>query len=563
MYCCDRRFPVEAVEWFCRGSLDDRNERKTLHLYFPRDISQLRSAYQRAAGGYRIGKANVPRTTLPLDLDSNSTDEDTVREYSGKQLPLSQEAVMLGIVGELQAHQTKIVLLRATSALDQLFLSRYLRQAYSDARIITVSADLLFARELEDARLHGVMALTTYSLTPAADHEFHNDAQIHSDRVFPNTHAVGTYNAVKLLMEKGQLGQGECTSRAADRECLHLFQYEWPMLSRGTNPLIRVLHPPVHLTVLGHGGFWEMAVLPERAEDAANQSEADRVKKAEYVQGEVAFSSLPSVDDPRDRPRPNAPGQQKANDTPQGDKPLEEEQPQIWYVLWIVAVGVSLAYAYFIWFPSVLSSSQSVAQLAPSMPDSRGTLLALTALLHFSLLLAVFWPYWYLFKNGTRGLEIAGLLVAMAAVAVSGAADLRRRSSIMHTKLLLGSFVLMLLVLWIAWKPDYFHYMSVFRSVHLASGLSELLSVLLLLSAGLWGAWYSLSGTSLLDARRTILPSLRIDSLQLSESQHDLVQRRRSILEEGQHELRNLLNATHVDKRALLLTMFENDRLRR
>jgi hypothetical protein len=111
--------------------------------------------------------------------------------------------VLLGITASLRAHHTKIVVLRASNPLDMMFLTRYLRQYYPQGRLVTMGADLLFRREIEDDVLHGIMAVTSYSLLPREDEETTGagaTAHVHLVRVFASSDEAGAFNAMLSLL---------------------------------------------------------------------------------------------------------------------------------------------------------------------------------------------------------------------------------------------------------------------------------------------------------------------------------------------------------------------------
>jgi hypothetical protein len=58
---------------------DGARERSVPHVYFPREISQLRNAYQHNLTVQTTADKNQ-RITLPLDLESSGSDDDTVRQ---------------------------------------------------------------------------------------------------------------------------------------------------------------------------------------------------------------------------------------------------------------------------------------------------------------------------------------------------------------------------------------------------------------------------------------------------------------------------------------------------
>jgi len=235
----------------CDKKENSKEQQCMLKLYFPREISQLRAAYQKDIAGASDNNANAPpRDILRATPDVPGSEDDTVPVYSSKQMPLSQEAVMLGIVSELRRHNSQYILIRATDPLDQLFLARYLRTEYPQGRIVTIGADMLFRREAEDPRLHGVLALTTYSVVPTANHNFKSSEDEHIERVFPSSNEAATYNAMRSLLTAWVSDSVEICQHGEDllkgshcrhvlkrytqeddpnpRPSLRLYQYGWP-----------------------------------------------------------------------------------------------------------------------------------------------------------------------------------------------------------------------------------------------------------------------------------------------------------------------------------------------
>lgn len=179
------------------------------YLYFPREISQLRSEYSKEISNQSAASTagQLPQTNLRLDLELTGKDDDSVAPYAIAQTAVSQQAVMRAIVLELDRHEAKFILLRASDPMDELFLASYLHDNYPQGRLVVPSPDLLLTRQ-EDAPLDGVLALNTYPLEPAAlntqcpgfdgvnvDGEFYGASQ-----------SVAAYNATTaLIKEMGRL----------------------------------------------------------------------------------------------------------------------------------------------------------------------------------------------------------------------------------------------------------------------------------------------------------------------------------------------------------------------
>ena len=156
-----------------------------LRLYFPRGIALLRTAYQNdpvLSSGTE--NSTGPHSRLKLNLDSTGSDDDSVPTYAGSQTALSQEAVMMGIVTVLRVYDPHFVILRATDPKDLLFLTRFFRMNYPQDRIITMGADQLYPRDVNDTIFRGVLSLTNYPLLPKQLTDF-NPPRPH--RVFANT----------------------------------------------------------------------------------------------------------------------------------------------------------------------------------------------------------------------------------------------------------------------------------------------------------------------------------------------------------------------------------------
>jgi hypothetical protein len=185
--------------------------RDALWLYYPRDMSALRAAYQTSIFKTTAPQqsSNVGRDRLPSDLaDAEGQNHDTIQSYAGNQTPLSQEAYLLGLVNAMRVHHVQYVILRSTNSIDQLFLARYLRRAFPDARIVTEGSDRLFERDTGLTGMGGTMSLSTYPLLEREREWVRNTDLSPSDaaalspgqRLFNSDSSEGTYIALRLLL---------------------------------------------------------------------------------------------------------------------------------------------------------------------------------------------------------------------------------------------------------------------------------------------------------------------------------------------------------------------------
>ena len=175
-------------------------------LYYPRDISTLRAAYQEkslfSSGSSQPAQGTPQQKDLPTDLaDPKGKEHDTVRTYAGDQTPLSQEAELLAIVAALRSHRAHYIVLRSSNTLDPLFLTNFLRRQYPEGRIVVLNSDLLYQRGQDALQLSGAMTLSTYPLFPIErDWTARQPIPYRSHRVFPENSTEGTYIAARLLL---------------------------------------------------------------------------------------------------------------------------------------------------------------------------------------------------------------------------------------------------------------------------------------------------------------------------------------------------------------------------
>jgi hypothetical protein len=510
----------------------DPDDKDFLRIYFPREISQLRSAYQHDLPVQlpEVAGKGQPRSTLPLNLADTGKDEDSIPPYARLQYPLSQEAVLLGITTALRAHHSRFVLIRATDPLDLLFLARYLRMAYPQGRIVTFGADMLFQREVEDNLLHGIMAITTYSLLPRADdgieipellaghpHVDHVSGHPHVDHVFPDSYSAGTYNAMLSLLAKSPASDG-----GADVDPVPYTEYGWPELSDQTAPPGKFLKGTPWLTVLGRGAYWPMALL-----DTFPRNDAEWNHSVE--------SGLHVI----------------KGGAPRHDLDFKRNAPTPWVLLCGLGCLLVVVHLVLTWGGSIIFMSNAGANLAPVRNGHRTYLVMVADILFIVFMLLLLWPWeaWRIHLQATPASWMTWL--AFSLLAFGSFFDLWRRGARISARVV--GVVAVLGLIAVTWGYRFFTPSDVslflFRYIHVTSGISPLPACLMLLGAGLWWAWYSLAGTALLDDRRPRLPTkdeiLRLGGELLGE-------RLFYITEEGNKTLLGVMRPTTWDFRVYL-----------
>lgn len=495
----------------------NEGEEDLVRLHFPREISYFRTAYQKQITAQQ--KPDVSATgagTLQLDLQEARGDDDSVAPYATAQNPLSQEAVMRGILSELQKHGIKFTILYASDPADQLFLARYLRTGYPQGRVVITDPDLLFSRE-DDTLLRGVIGISAYALVPGLSdrlNPWHDSSELHRDHLFVSDTSVGTFNAMLgLLSVTGDPGNTNVPLARYD-------SYGIPWAECSTDINACQARPVLWLTILGRDGFWPLVGLA-----SADLHAADKQLPVAFL-GDIckwAESTLKPVKPP---PHPLA-----AEVKP--PHPL----PGAWKIAYWLCLLAFMIHTFLSWTGSILSDSEASTQFARTPEWRDAVIVALGALALATAFVVIMFikspiPFW---GQGYLSLWIVIEWVAFPVFVGATLWDLSKFREKRYVALFFA-VALTLIVCWqiLAWclPPAWPHWLHVHRiSVywstrvpHLSSGLSPALPVLLLLGAGYWWMWQSLRGVTLVDLRRPRLPQkadLGPFSYRLSEIEAD------------------------------------------
>jgi hypothetical protein len=486
--------PSSSVASPCDGSGD------VLHLYFPREISQLRSAYQRDLKENTTPDSvgtRPPRSTLRSNLDDSGSDDDSVPTYSALQTPLSQESVLMGIVSHLRKNHIQFIVIQATNPLDTLFLSRYLRIAFPDARIVTVGADLLFQREVDDTRFQGILAVDSYSLIPGLVDESSatlSPSRLRRERVFPFSYSVGTYNSMLSLLSKtldrtqsgaGTDGNGKCergrprhadVNYPPDLPEAPFAQYAWPRLAG--KPLGQNPHsPPLWLTVIGRDGYWPVAILDSQPFLYEKPNLASNIHATKST---AQNSNIPSL----------------------------HHLPFPWKILCSITIAIIVAYLTLILSGNIASPSETIACFANVKGPARNYILFVVDVILLILLLLLLWPAVRQTESGGDAYWNWLLGVTLLSLIVMGRGDLKRRGADRKARAFVITSIILIGIglLLFAERDEPYLNLLVYRYIHITSGVSPLVPLFLLTCSVLWWAWYSLNGLGLLDQRRPRLP---------------------------------------------------------
>src|SRR5882672_1194762 len=515
---------------------------KALKLYYPRDISSLRAAYQ-TKSLFDVGASSQPtdiqRRNLPSDLaDPSGKVHDSIRSYGGNQTPLNQEAFLLEIVTALRAFKAHYIFLRGSNTLDQLFLTNFLGRGYPDGRIVIFGSDLMFIRERGTTGLGGTMILSTYPLFPLERDWTEHQSLAAADRVFSTDTSEGTYVALRLLLNDKSFGDGKfdgkmnaetCQVRDEDLKTIFL-----PSIACKSDPIpdysppFWTLHdqcgefakrnadkkankgdgcpypgPATWLSVIGTNRFWPMASLTN---DTPNAAEVDQSKTERGYDRDKEPGGRPTI--------------------PVGMK-----------VFLLVLMGFSFFHAWCCWSGSYTAKPAFRAHFA-SNGKWRHTLLVFcgSCCVAFMAIVAgwgcgVFAAPVAGLENSWRELYWVRFICVMAALAIllhnrtayrlaedcSGGSGWPRMSRVgyMIRSLVLSGFFLVVIHLFyrhfVVFNEDVLltenRVLTYWRAMNLASGVSPMVPILLFFAGLYLSFWFTLHGLALFGPDRPCLPA--------------------------------------------------------
>jgi hypothetical protein len=486
---------------------------RPVHLYYPRDISALRSAYQEqsifSAGGKSDGTSSQPHTVLRPESSSGvHEDTDTIAPFSGNDLALTQEAQLYGIVNTLKTHGIRYIVLRSTNSLDYLFLTRFMHRAYPTAYIVTMGSDLLFAREVDSTEFRGVVSLSSFPLLPRGQdwtRQLENVPQ-HAHRIFGAYTMEGAYLAGRFVITDPGVSPEEAQSRQPFRHPAKadIPDYALPFWESERGTESADAEPATWLAVIGRDGYWPLATLKDTLGNTKR------------------FSNLAIVE--RDRNHAAA-------------SPQDEVLPQhlsltgSWRFLCVLAIlifGLHYFACRYGWDRQDLGMFVQFTRLH----GRRGQgLIAAGWTSICCLLLILFLTCARIFRFLTAGDQgwvflLGGATVAACVLALielrwwnapgaNEAASLKRseRERLRFHRLVTGSMFAGIVLFGAAgWlilefgRESESGVTTAYRSAHIMSGVSPVVPLVAVLAGFYWWFWQSLSGLALLSEGRPVLP---------------------------------------------------------
>jgi hypothetical protein len=262
--------------------------------------------------------------------------------------------------------------------------------------------------------------------------------------------------------------------------------------------------PLLWMTILGRDGFWPIVGMSDDGLLSADHQEPI----AHFPSDRQTPSSLKIASGPLSLPEPKA-----------------ATMPGAWSITYCLCLVLLIGHAFLSLNGSILADSESRAQFARNV-DIRGTMVvaigALILATTFVLILCTRNPL----VAWTGGIPLTVLMwlpfPLYVAVTIWDIGKLRGQPSVAWAYAVIV-FVMTVAQIYLVCTPA--ERLRVYwstRVVHITSGVSPVLPMLLLFGAGYWWVWMSLRGISLVDLRRPRLPEkkdLRGFSFRITDSE--------------------------------------------
>jgi hypothetical protein len=498
-----------------------------VHLYYPRDISAVRSAYQEQSifSNQAATETSEPTHTVlqPRYQQTPHAELDTIEPFSGQGVALTQEAQLYGIVNSLRAHGIRFVILRSTNSLDYLFLARFIHRAYPDAYLVTMGTDMLFGREVDSTEFRGVLALSAFPLLPRGQDWTMQTSSAklmpqHAHRVFGSDIMEGVYLATRFLATDCDVSEesGSCGKENID----HFIHPPKPDLPDYAEPFWEYepqqLSASTWVSVVGRQGYWPVTVL-----------------KKPYYEHPILFSNLTQVQRPKEMST-------SAVRTAKGWFSLSSA----WKFLCFLSVLLICAHWIACWWGWKRADLSIFIQFTPLPGNRQFAIRAIGWAIVCSTMVELFlasarmydWLRWtdQFWVWLTGGCALAGCIAALFDTGFvrertpptdPGSSAYRSTKSKLWIALMLGIVSVAVLV-----GTQIFDYSNssgvatAYRSVHITSGVSPMVSLLLVLAGLYWWIWQALAGLSLLGPGRPTLPQLIGQSVSLCRVSCDMAE---------------------------------------
>jgi hypothetical protein len=221
-----------------------------LRLQYPLHIAEIRERY-RSQGIFGGGAADLLKATGELRgrVDSNGKVRDVLPDQTSEWTAVAENRMLTQTLKYLEDSRFKYIGIISTDPNDTVFLARLISRYCPDARVFTVSSDLLYLDPDSISDLRGMIVGSTYPLY-APNHVWSGSNASSRGQVFSSEFAQGVYNAAILQVAR----------IVGDDERKDLIEYEIPRSLRPSG-VADPGRPPVWISVVGERALYPVDCL--------------------------------------------------------------------------------------------------------------------------------------------------------------------------------------------------------------------------------------------------------------------------------------------------------------
>jgi hypothetical protein len=263
------------------------NKRANLVVYpFPYQISKLRASYEKSGllnDKQSRSLGSTERLTIPFEVTGEPTDVPATQTPAFT--TAVEELTLNQIFADLRRRDIRKVGIIATDPLDVVFLARQLGTFCPDVQLFTTQSHLLFTHPQHVAELRGMLVASTYPLYPLNQLWSYSYKGDMAHTFFSGDTVQGTYNAAVAHLD--QIGNPGVLPR--------FLEYGTPFDPPGSYKKgadgwvwgVKLRKPPIWLSVVGNHGLYPVATVEPK------DNPSDDAYVFTHIQQEEEYRSIP------------------------------------------------------------------------------------------------------------------------------------------------------------------------------------------------------------------------------------------------------------------------------
>ena len=254
----------------------------SLRLQYPLHIAEIRERYQRQ-GIFSGGAADLLKATGELRgrVDLNGKVRDVLPDQTSEWTAVAENRVLTQTLKYLEDSRFKYIGIISTDPNDTVFIARLISRYCPDARVFTVSSDLLYLDPDSISDLRGMIVGSTYPLY-APNHVWSGSDRSSRGQVFSSAFAQGVYNAAILQAAK-------VVGDAKERD--GLIEYAIPRSLRPPG-VADPGRPPVWISVVGERALYPVGCVWPTSDLLAPAKDEDYLARPKTLAGDSGADHL-------------------------------------------------------------------------------------------------------------------------------------------------------------------------------------------------------------------------------------------------------------------------------